>query len=85
MSSGSLDNQQNLNGNHLTALFKNADFLSFFEKLQEGIINKMDLTINSRITHELNNHLGIKRELTSDQIEQYQKKLGETYSKILKK
>ena len=53
--------------------------------LKNDLVVSLDSTINNRISAELEKHLGVNRELTSDQVEKYQIRMGETYSKILKK
>ena len=63
----------------------NESLAILLSSLKNDLVVSLDTTINNRISAELEKHLGINRELTSDQVEKYQIRMGETYSKILKK
>lgn len=62
-----------------------AEFAILLKQLEENLVTKLDLTINSRISSEMIKHLGIDRNLTSSEILTHKTKLGYTYQSILKK
>jgi hypothetical protein len=73
------------NASSLLSALKDPSVIDFFNTFQNGLLNKLDVKINNKIASEFDKHLGFNRELTSDQIEQYQLKFAETYNKILRK
>jgi hypothetical protein len=73
------------NASSLLSALKDPSVIDFFNTFQNGLLNKLDVKTNNKIASEFDKHLGFNRELTSDQIEQYQLKFAETYNKILRK
>ncbi len=57
--------------------------ISFFELFKTEMMEMLNTSVNDRIASEFSRHLGIDRELTSDQVKEYQKKMMYTYKKIL--
>jgi hypothetical protein len=84
-----VNDMNNTNDSHntssLLSALKDPSFIDFFNTFQDGLLNKLDVKIKDKIASEFDKHLGFNRELTSDQIEQYQLKFAETYNKILRK
>jgi hypothetical protein len=70
-----------INNSQLT----NESLTILLASLKNDLVVSLDSTINNRISADLEKHLGVNRELTSDQVEKYQIRMGETYNKILKK
>ena len=61
------------------------NFSEFYDKLETSLISKIDETIQNRVTHELEKHLGLRKNLTSHQIKEELDKLSLTFQSILKK
>ena len=83
--SETLDNMNLINNNSNTSFLTQNNMVDFFKKFEDTLISKLDATINNRISSEMIKHLGIDRNLSSQQVSDYKKKLGYTYNSILRK
>ena len=75
-----------LNSNDDSIVSKlDATIINRISNMENSLLSKLDDKINSRISSEFNKHLGVDKNLSSDQVTYYKNKLGYTYNSILRK
>lgn len=82
---GSSNQSSNVQSNILTSNLEELLEKAIKNIFVNSIKNQVDATIHDKLASELHKHLGINRNLTSEDIEKYQLKLAYTWNQYLRK